>query len=331
MLWPCVNNLVVEVLIHSFFLLLTVIRSAVHFTIHEEVRFLFIDAGLVPVGRTSVGYMYWVFMNLILSILKSRRLFFGSSFLAWSTLSGPYILFFIIIIFCKFVFIGILSEVVIFIVINLCSSLRLWILVRVSLRPIRFIASSWWTCRLFSSSSRSHSIWYSQLSSRVLLIRISILSMATRNVLLLPLISIALIKVIVLLFISRWKIVSIYIKIYRLIVLHMWALLRRLIICPCYFTLSALFSRSTKWHLRRHHPVLLNHVGLFISLILIIIIAWIILNSTSRLGSSACSLCSRIWIRVNISSIILSLISIVLILSHNVFVIKMRIWRFYKI
>lgn len=159
MLWLSVNNLVVEVLIHSFFLLLTVIRSTIHFTIHEEVRFLFIDAGLIPVGRTSVGYMYWVFMDLILSILKCGRLFFYSSFLAWTTLSGPYILFFIIIIFCKFVIIGILSEVVIFIVINLCCCLRLWILVRVSLRPIRFVASSWWTCRLFSSSSRCHSIW----------------------------------------------------------------------------------------------------------------------------------------------------------------------------
>lgn len=155
--------------------------------------------------------------------------------------------------------------------------------------------------------------------------------MATRNVLLLPQITIPLIKVIMLLFISRRKIVSIDIKINRLIVLHMWALLRRLIICPCNFTLPTLFSRSTKWHLRRHHPVLLNHVGLFVSLILIIIIVWIILNSTSCLGSSARSLCSRIWIMVTISSIILSLISIVLILSHNVFVIKVRIWWFYKI
>lgn len=184
MLWSWINYFMIEVFIHSFFLILTVIRQPIHFTIHQEVRFLIIDAWLVPVSKAFTN-MFWVVHYLIISILKSGWLFFPS-FLARSALPWSNILFFIVIYFCIFVFVGILSEVVIFIVINLSFCLCLWILVlRVSLWVSLLITSSWWTGSLSYSTSCSHSVWLLQLSGLRLIIWISILPMATRYVLML--------------------------------------------------------------------------------------------------------------------------------------------------
>jgi len=327
MRWFCVNNLVVEVFIHSLFLMLAVIWHSIHFAIHEEVWFLLIDAWLVPVSSTT-SMVFWVVLNGFISVLESCWLSF-STLLSRCTTSWTYILLFIVILFLVPVLVGILTEVVIFIVINHSWGLRLRILVlRVSLRLIfiGLMASSRRTCGLSSSAGRSHSIWRLQLPAFRLLIWIDVLPVPTRNVLTLPQLSVPLIKVIMLI-ITWWEIVSINIKIDRLIVLKMWLL--RLLICTN-STLPALLPRSTKRDLWRHHPVLNHIVGLIRSLSHLLVIIGIILHSASCLWPGASSRSSRIWVCLAMRSVVLRMLSIVLIRPHNVFVIKLRFrWPFY--
>lgn len=297
MLWFSVDHLVVQVFIHSLFLILAVIWDSIHFASHEEVWFFLIDAWLVPVSSRASNVL-WVVDDGFISVLECCWLSL-STFLARCTTSWSYVLLFIVIIFYLLIFIGILAEVVIFIVINQGWGLRPRILVlRVSLRLIGLKAPSRRTCSLSTSASRSHSVWpliiFLMLLPAVrLMIWISILPMPTGDVLCLPQVAISLIKVVMLIIV--WgEIVSINIKIDRLIVLQMWLL--RLII-SCNSTLSALFPWSTKRDLRWHHPVLNHIVGvrIILTFLHVLIIRSIILHSASSLWPGACSSC-RIWV-----------------------------------
>lgn len=326
-----VNNLVVKVFIHSLFLILTVIWGSVHLTIHEEVRFLLIDAWLVPVSGRATAVL-WVVDDGFISVLQRGRLS-SSSFLAGRATSWSYVLLFIIIVIPVPVFVGILTKVVIFIVINQGWGLSPRILMlRVSLWLIGLKTSAWSTCSLSASTSRRHPIWRLQLPAVSFIIRISILSMPARNVLCLAQLPISFIKIILLIIIWR-EVVTINIKINRLIVLQMLLLL----IGSCYSTLPALSSRSTKRDLRWHHPVL-NHTAwllIILSSLSVLIIRSIILNSASRLWPSTCSISRGIWVRsVAVPDVVLHIISIVLTWPHKVFVIKSKLGLktpFYKI
>ena len=317
----CVNDLVVEVFIHSLFLDLTVVWHSIHFTIHQEVWFFLIDAWLVPVCLTTTD-VFWFVYNCFISVFESCWLSF-SPLLSRCTTSWPYILLFIVISFLVPVLVGILTEVVVLIFIGWRLPLRILVL-RASLRLSGLIASSrWTTCSLSSSAGCSHSVGRLQLPAFRLSIWIRPLPMPARNVLTLSQLSVSLIKVIMLFSIRR-EIVSINIKIDWLIVLKMWLL--SLIICPN-STLSALLPRSTKRDLWRHHPVLNHIVGIIrrlSHLLVIILIISFILHSASCLCSSASSISSRIWISLAMPTVFLRIISIVLIRPHNVFVIKLR-------
>ena len=317
-----VYHFVVQIFVHPFFLEIAVIRHSIHFASHEEVWFLFIDAWLVPVCSTTVSCAFWVVHNCFISVFESCWLSF-TTLLSRCTSSWSNILFFIEIIFLVSFIVGILTEVVISIVISMCWSLclRVWVL-WASLRLRYLIASSWWTSSLSLSTSRSHSIWRLQLPTFRLLIWIMLpLSMAARNVLTLSQFAISFINIVVLLSIWR-EVVPINIKIDWLIILKLLLIL----IIGSDSTLSALLSRSTKGDLWWHHPVL-NHIVSFrlwcAHLLVIILVVGIVLHATSCLWSSASSISTGIWVWLAVAAIVL-IISIDLILPHNVFVINFR-------